>query len=43
MEFHPKDLPILKIYDLKNENDAVNAVQDMVNLGFKEKKEGIYI
>ena len=22
MEFHPKDLPISKVYDLKNENDA---------------------
>ena len=40
MDFHPKDLPISKVYDLKNENDAMQAVEDMVNLGFKEKKEG---
>ena len=43
MDFHPKDLPISKIYDLKNEHDAMNAVEDMVKLGFKEKKEGFKV
>ena len=40
MEFHPKDLSISKTYDLKNEKEAISAVVDMVNLGFKGKKEG---
>ena len=40
MEFHPKDLPISKTYDLKNEKEAMAAVEDMVKLGFKGKKEG---
>ncbi len=40
MDFHPKDLPISKTYDVKNENEAVQAVEDMVNLGFKDKKAG---
>ncbi|MFB5619733.1 MAG: hypothetical protein ACE5RC_01180 [Nitrosopumilus sp.] len=40
MEFHPKDLPISKTYDLKDEKDASIAVEDMVKLGFKGKKEG---
>ncbi len=40
MEFHPKDLPISKTYDLKDERDALKAVEDMINLGFKAKKEG---
>ena len=40
MEFHPKDLPISKTYDLKDEKEAMIAVEDMVNLGFKGKKEG---
>ena len=31
MDFHPKDLPISKVYDLKNESDAMQAVDDMVN------------
>jgi len=43
MEFHPKDLPISKVYDLKNENDAMLAVEDMVNLGFRDKKEGFKV
>ena len=42
MEFHPKDLPISKTYDLKDEKEAMIAVEDMVNLGFKGKKEGYY-
>ena len=40
MEFHPKDLPISKTYDLKDEKEAIKAVEDMVNLGFKSKNEG---
>ena len=40
MEFHPKDLPISKTYDLKDEKEAIRAVEDMVNLGFELKKEG---
>ena len=43
MEFHPKDLPISKTYDLKDEKDAVEAVEDMVRLGFKDKKEGFRV
>jgi hypothetical protein len=53
MEFHSKkdafeksdieSLPISKVYDLKNENDAMKAVEDMVNLGFKDKKEGFKV
>jgi len=41
--FIPKDLPISKVYDLKNENDAMLAVEDMVNLGFRDKKEGFKV
>ena len=40
MEFHPKDLPISKTYDLKNEKEAGKTAEDMVKLGFSEKKEG---
>ena len=43
MEFHPKDLPISKTYDLKDEKDASDAVEDMVKLGFKDKKEGFRV
>jgi hypothetical protein len=43
MDFHPKDLPISKIYNVKNEKEAMEAVENMVNLGFKEKKEGFKV
>ncbi len=43
MEFHPKDLPISKTYDLKDEKDASMAVEDMVKLGFKNRKEGFKV
>lgn len=43
MDFHPKDLPISKIYDLKDEKEALAAVEDMVKLGFKNRKEGFKV
>ena len=43
MDFHPKDLPISKVYDVKNESEAMHAVENMVSLGFKEKKEGFKV
>ena len=43
MDFHPRDLPISKTYDLKDVKDASDAVEDMVNLGFKNKKSGFKV
>lgn len=43
MDFHPKDLPISKTYELKDEKDASEAVEDMVKLGFKNRKEGFKV
>ncbi|MDH3696799.1 MAG: hypothetical protein OEQ15_05740 [Nitrosopumilus sp.] len=43
MEFHPKDLPVSKTYDLKDEKEAIKAVEDMVKLGFQVKKEGFRV
>ncbi len=43
MGFHPKDVPISKTYDLKDEKEAMSAVEDMVKIGFKGKKEGFRI
>jgi hypothetical protein len=43
MDFHPKELPILKTYDLKDEKDASNAVEDMVKIGFDGSKEGFKV
>ncbi len=43
MDFHPKDLPISKTYVLKDEKDASEAVEDMVRLGFENRKEGFKV
>ncbi len=43
MDFHPKDLPISKTYDLKDEKDAIEAVEDMVKLGFENRREGFKV
>ncbi len=43
MDFHPKDLPISKTYDLKDEKGAAEAVEDMIKLGFENRKEGIKV
>ncbi|BDQ31397.1 MAG: hypothetical protein K5798_08070 [Nitrosopumilus sp.] len=43
MDFHPKDLPISKTYDLKDEKNAMEAVEDMIRIGFKKRKEGFKV
>ena len=43
MDFHPKNLPISKTYDLKDEKDAIEAVEDMVKLGFENRREGFKV
>lgn len=43
MDFHPKDLPVSKTYDLKDEKDAIEAVNEMVSVGFKNKREGFKV
>ncbi len=43
MDFHPKDLPISKTFDIKDEKDALKAAEDMVKLGFKGRREGFKV
>lgn len=43
MDFHPRDLPVSKTYDIQDEKDAMDAVNDMVAAGFKDRKEGYRI
>ena len=43
MDFHPKDLPISKTYDLKDEKEAMDVVTEMVKIGFKDKKDGFKV
>ena len=43
MDFHPRDVPIHKTYDLKDEGDAAEAAGDMVRLGFRDKRAGFKV
>ena len=43
MDFHPKDIPIAKTYDLKDEKEAFEAAEDMVRLGFRDRTEGFKV
>jgi len=43
MDFHPDKLPIFRTFDLKNEKDATEAVEEIVNLGFSNRKEGFKV
>ena len=43
MEFHPSQIPIEKTYDVKNEKEAEAAAQEMVKLGFSNKKTGFKV
>lgn len=43
MEFHPKNLPISKTYEIKDEKEANDAVEDMVSIGFENRKEGFRV
>lgn len=43
MEFHPKNLPISKTYNIRDEKEANDAVEDMVNIGFEDRNEGFRV
>ncbi len=43
MDFHPRDLPVSKTYDLRDEKDAYDAVSDMVAAGFRGRRDGFRV
>jgi len=40
MEFHPSNIPIAKVFDIKDEKAASEAAEEMVSMGFVDIKEG---
>jgi len=40
MEFHPSQIPVVKVFDIKDEKDAEDAVEEMVRIGFANQKKG---
>ena len=43
MEFHPSQIPIAKTFDLKDEQDASEAAQEMVKMGFTNEDKGFKV
>lgn len=39
MEFHPSQIPVVKVFDVKDEKDAEDAVEEMVRIGFSNQKK----
>lgn len=42
-DFHPKDIPIAKTFDLNDEKDATEAAEEMVKIGFLSEKKGFKV
>lgn len=40
MEFHPSQIPVVKVFDIKDEKDAEDVVEEMVRIGFSNQKKG---
>ncbi|MDP2667235.1 MAG: hypothetical protein Q8O65_00770 [Nitrosopumilaceae archaeon] len=40
MEFHPSQIPVVKVFDVKDEKDAEDAVEEMIRIGFLSQKKG---
>ncbi len=40
MDFHPSQIPTAKTYDVKDEKEAEYVAQEMVKLGFSNRKMG---
>jgi len=43
MEFHPSQIPTSKTFDVKNEKEAEEAAEEMVKVGFSNKKTGFKV
>ena len=43
MDFHPSKIQIEKTFDVKDEKDASAAAEEIVQLGFSDKKTGFKV
>ena len=43
MDFHPSQIPIAKIFDIKDEKDASDAAHQMVKIGFTSEDKGFKV
>ncbi len=43
MDFHPSQIPISNTFDVNDEKDAEEAAEEMVRIGFANKKTGFKV
>ena len=43
MEFHPSQIPIAKTFDVIDEKAASEAAEEMVKMGFSNRKDGFKV
>ena len=43
MEFHPSQIPIAKVFDIKDEKSAAQAAEEMVEMKFEDREDGFKV
>ena len=43
MEFHPSQIPIAKVFDIKDEKSAAKAAEEMVEMKFDDREDGFKV
>ncbi len=43
MDIDPKKIPVSKTFDISSVSEATSAVDEMVSLGFKDRKDGFRV
>lgn len=43
MEFHPSQIPIEKTFDITEESQAEKIIDEMINMGFHDRKNGFKV
>jgi len=43
MDFHPSQIPIAKVFDIKDEDAATKAAEEMVKMKFDGRKDGFKV
>ncbi len=42
-EFHPSKLPVCRTFDIKSEDEASGAADEIVGMGFKDRREAFKV
>lgn len=42
-EFHPSKLPVFKTFEVRDEKEASDTAEEIVRIGFKDRKEAVKV